>query len=162
MRKLLALGVREDRALAYLMGACLVMFVAQWPKLARQAHTSGEELDALLGANLMGFVFVAPLVFYIVAGIARGIGRLLGGSGTGYGRAYGAVLGAACGLSAAIALWFDVRVHWARRLRQLVFISSGPLALCGSGSAAVWHRSARHERIHKLVGVGRAERAPPL
>jgi hypothetical protein len=85
MRKLLALGVREDRALAYLMGACLVMFVAQWPKLARQAHISGEELDALLGANLMGFVFVAPLVFYIVAGIARGIGRLLGGSGTGYG-----------------------------------------------------------------------------
>lgn len=85
VRGILSDGPREDRALAYLMAACLMMFIAQWPRLARQAHINGEELNALLGANLLSFVFIAPLLFYIVAGIARLIGRVLGGNGTGYG-----------------------------------------------------------------------------
>ena len=34
IRDRLSAGVREDRALATVMGACALMFVAQWPRLA--------------------------------------------------------------------------------------------------------------------------------
>ena len=53
VRRLLDMGPREDRALAYLMAGCLMVFVAQLPRLAREAHFSGEDLDMLMGASLM-------------------------------------------------------------------------------------------------------------
>ena len=37
MRDLLNHGQREDRALAYLMAACIMIFIAQWPRLSRIA-----------------------------------------------------------------------------------------------------------------------------
>lgn len=85
VRRLLALGQREDRALAYLMGGCLLVFVAQLPRLAREAHLTGQELNMLLGGTLLGWIFIAPLLFYVLALIARGIGRVLGGKGSAYG-----------------------------------------------------------------------------
>ncbi|NKX72530.1 YIP1 family protein, partial [Rhodobacteraceae bacterium R_SAG3] len=36
--RLLAMGPREDRLLAFVMGACVLMFIAQMPRLAREAH----------------------------------------------------------------------------------------------------------------------------
>ena len=42
LRKRIASGAREDRALAILMGACLLIFVAQWPRLSREAKRSSE------------------------------------------------------------------------------------------------------------------------
>lgn len=85
MRRLLALGAREDRALAYLMASCALVFIAQLPRLARQAHLTGEDLNMLMGATLMAWLFVAPLLLYVVAFAARGVGRVLGGQGTAYG-----------------------------------------------------------------------------
>lgn len=85
MRGLLAMGQREDRALAYLMGACVLTFVAQLPRLAREAHVTGQELDMLMGGSLLAWLFIAPLVFYVLAAVARLIGRVLGGKGTGFG-----------------------------------------------------------------------------
>ena len=85
IRRLLELGPREDRALAYVMGACALFFVAQLPRLAREAHLTGQELDMLMGGSLMAWIFIAPLLFYGIAFIARLIGRLLGGKGTAYG-----------------------------------------------------------------------------
>jgi hypothetical protein len=85
VRRLLDLGPREDRALAYLMGACMLIFVAQLPRLAREAHLTGQELDILMGASLLAWVFIAPLLFYAIAFIARGIGRVFGGRGSAYG-----------------------------------------------------------------------------
>ncbi|MBT6542661.1 MAG: YIP1 family protein, partial [Rhodobacteraceae bacterium] len=38
MRRLLSMGKREDRALAFVMAGCTVVFMSQWPVLARQAH----------------------------------------------------------------------------------------------------------------------------
>ena len=85
MRRLLELGQREDRALAYLMASCALIFIAQLPRLARQAHLTGEDLNMLMGATLMAWLFVAPLLLYVIALVARGIGRILGGKGTAYG-----------------------------------------------------------------------------
>jgi hypothetical protein len=82
---LLALGQREDRALAYLMAGCVVVFIAQLPRLARQAHLTGEELDMLMGASLMAWIFIAPLALYCVAGFSHLVLRLLRRGGTAYG-----------------------------------------------------------------------------
>lgn len=94
----LADGVREDRALAVLMGACGLIFVAQWPALSREAFLLAEaakaagtppdqvpSLQALMGSRLFALVFVAPLFFYLFAAISHLVARLFGGRGTGFG-----------------------------------------------------------------------------
>lgn len=76
MRRLLARGVREERALIYLMIGCLLVFVAQTPRLARQAFETGEDLSMLMGGTLMAWIFIAPLVLYLLAGATSLIARL--------------------------------------------------------------------------------------
>ncbi len=85
IRKLLGQGTREDRALVYVMAGCLIVFVAQLPRLSRVAHLTGQDFQMLMGGTLLAWVFIMPLVLYILAFVARMIGRLLGGQGTGYG-----------------------------------------------------------------------------
>lgn len=84
MRRLLAAGPREDRALAILMGACLILFVARWPALARQAHLQEAELNMLLGGALLGTMFLVPLLMYALAGLTHLAARALGGRGPSY------------------------------------------------------------------------------
>ncbi|MEP4195911.1 MAG: YIP1 family protein [Aliishimia sp.] len=81
MARLMAGGPREDRALALLICACALMFVAQMPKLARQSFQTGEELNMLLGGSLLAVVFIAPLLFYCLAGVSHLIAKLIGGQG---------------------------------------------------------------------------------
>ena len=85
VRKLLADGPREDRALFFLMLACGLIFVAQLPRLAREAHLQGQELNMLMGGALMAWIFIAPLALYAIAALTRGLGRILGGQGSMYG-----------------------------------------------------------------------------
>jgi hypothetical protein len=85
MRRLLSMGPREDRALAFLMAACVIVFFAQLPRLAREAHLTGQELNMLLGGALMGWVFIAPMFFYGLAGLSHLVARLFGGQGDWYG-----------------------------------------------------------------------------
>ena len=66
-RKLLDMGPREDRALAILMAACALVFVSQWPVLNRRAHLEQVDLSPLLGASLLAWIFIAPLMFYVIA-----------------------------------------------------------------------------------------------
>lgn len=75
---------REDRALAVLMFACALVFAAQMPRLARQAHETGEELNMLLGATLLGWLFIMPLVLYALGTISHLIARIVGGKGSPY------------------------------------------------------------------------------
>lgn len=83
IRRKLAQGVREDRALAVLMGACLLFFVAQWPRLSREAFLHPEvPLDARMGGALLGWVFIAPLMFYALAAVSHLVARLFRGRGT--------------------------------------------------------------------------------
>lgn len=85
MQRLLEMGQREDRALAFLMTACGIVFVAQLPRLAREAHLTGQELNMLMGGTLLAWVVIAPLIFYLLAGLSHAIARLLGGQGDWYG-----------------------------------------------------------------------------
>lgn len=83
VRRRLSEGVREDRALAVLMAACLIIFVAQWPRLAREAHFDPTvPLDARLGGALLGWMFLAPLFFYLLAALSHLVARLFGGRGS--------------------------------------------------------------------------------
>ncbi|MCC6209190.1 MAG: YIP1 family protein [Gammaproteobacteria bacterium] len=86
MRRLLAQGQREDRALAYLMIGCTLIFVSAWPMLARQAAADPSmPLDARLGGALLAWLGMMPLVFYGIAALSHLIARGLGGRGTFFG-----------------------------------------------------------------------------
>ncbi|MFK7753815.1 MAG: YIP1 family protein [Sedimentitalea sp.] len=85
MVRLLAMGPREDRALAFLMAFCLVAFVAQLPGLARKSHIQGLDLDMQMGGALMGSVFLMPLLLYVLAGFSHVVARVFGGQGDWYG-----------------------------------------------------------------------------
>lgn len=69
MRDLLAMGQREDRAVAYLMAGCLLIFIAQWPRLSRVAFLTGDEFDRLIAYELLSWLIIWPLMMYLVAGI---------------------------------------------------------------------------------------------
>lgn len=84
MARLLERGQREDRALAILMAGCVLVFIAQWPRLSRQAHLRGEDLDMLLGGALMAWLFIVPLAFYGLSALAHLVARLVGGQGSWY------------------------------------------------------------------------------
>ncbi|MBV7393656.1 YIP1 family protein [Mameliella sediminis] len=84
LRGLMARGASEPRALAYLMGACGVMFVAQWPRLAREAHLQDTELQPALGGALLATMLFLPLIFYVVAGLVQLVSRAVGRTVTGY------------------------------------------------------------------------------
>ena len=84
VRRLLAQGTREDRNLIYLMVACLIFFVAQTPRLAREAHVKGTDLDMLLGATLLAWLFIAPLIFYMLAAGTEIVLKVLHGKPSGF------------------------------------------------------------------------------
>ncbi len=76
---------REDRALAILMAACGLIFLAQWPRLARESHLDPSVgLDARLAAALFGWLMVMPLVFYVLSIIVTVGLKTVGQSVTGF------------------------------------------------------------------------------
>lgn len=83
MRRQLDGGVREDRALAYAMAACVLIFVSTLPGLAREAYLDAEvPLDARIGAALFAWVIVMPLALYVLAALSHLLARLFGGRGS--------------------------------------------------------------------------------
>ncbi|MDE9448976.1 YIP1 family protein [Aliiroseovarius sp. Z3] len=84
-RRRLDLGTREDKALAVLMGGCLLVFAAQLPRLARVAHETDQDLNILMGATMLAWIFIMPLAFYVIGTISHFLMRLLGGQGTAFG-----------------------------------------------------------------------------
>jgi hypothetical protein len=84
VRRLAQAGPREDRVLAILMGACTMQFIAQWPRLSREAYLSGQELNGLLAGALAGWLLFAPLGLYFIAWLAHLLARLFRGQGPSY------------------------------------------------------------------------------
>ncbi|SMH56782.1 YIP1 family protein [Maritimibacter sp. HL-12] len=76
---------REDRALAVLMAACLLIFVAQWPRLQREAFETGQEFQVLAGGALLAWLFIVPLAAYAIGSLSHLAARVLGGRGNPYG-----------------------------------------------------------------------------
>ena len=85
MRRLLSAGTREDRALAMLMAGCVLAFISQLPRLAREAHLTGEELNPMLGGALFAWLFISPLMFYLIAAFSHLVARLFKGKGDWFG-----------------------------------------------------------------------------
>lgn len=82
-RRRFGAGEREDRAIAVLMAACALVFVAQWPRLAREAHFDDSvSLQALMAAALFAWLLVAPLALYALAALSHLAARIVGGQGT--------------------------------------------------------------------------------
>lgn len=85
LRRLQGMGRREDRALVFILLACGLLFVAQAPYQARQAHLDPEvPLQARLYWSAILFVFLCPTFFYLLAGLAWGASRLAGVRVSGY------------------------------------------------------------------------------
>ncbi|MDA8584724.1 YIP1 family protein [Rhodobacteraceae bacterium] len=77
--------LREDRALVILISACALIFVAQWPRLARESHLDPSiELDALLAGALFAWLMVMPLVFYALSIVLTVVLRISGQRITGF------------------------------------------------------------------------------
>ncbi|MDD9921004.1 MAG: YIP1 family protein [Boseongicola sp.] len=144
LRKRIGDTEREDRALAVLMGACVIMFVAQWPRLSREAHLNETiTFDSLLAGALFGWVLMAPLLFYVLAWISHMMLKVLGSPASGY-EARMALFWA---LLAATPLWL---------LTGLVagFIGSGPaLTITGVLALAAF-------AIFWLMGLAEIARRP--
>ena len=89
MRELLAQGRREDRAIFVLMLACFLIFVVQWPRLARKAAgfdlapgAEVPEMTQLLSYELMAWVMIWPLMFYGIAAVLHIVAKVFGGQGS--------------------------------------------------------------------------------
>ncbi|WP_375261313.1 YIP1 family protein [Palleronia sp.] len=100
-RRLGARDRAEARALMTVFTACFLIFVAQWPRLSREAYLTGQELQLMLGGALLGWIFIAPLALYGVAGLTHFIVRRMGGQAS-YTEARMALF---WGLLAASPLW---------------------------------------------------------
>ena len=85
VREQLAQGINEPRALAFLMLGCALVFVAQWPRLMREAQLTGEDFTRLVTYELLGWLTIWPLLFYGLAGLTYAVSRARGGQGTPFG-----------------------------------------------------------------------------
>ncbi|MCT4577395.1 YIP1 family protein [Donghicola sp.] len=149
--RLSAMGQREDRALFWLIAACGLTFVGQWPKISREAFLNGQDFTESLTGPLMAWVFFAPLLFYILAGLLHLVVRIVGGKGKSYGARlalfwgffasvpllllYGLTEGLAPGSGVAIvgALWL-VAFVWFLFTGLKVAYWTGPLASASRGA----------------------------
>lgn len=74
----------ESLALTWLVVACLLFFIARLPGLARIAHFSGDETPfaPLALGTFFGTIFLAPVVFFALAGLSHLVAKVFGGSGS--------------------------------------------------------------------------------
>lgn len=85
LRRQLSADKNEGRVLVYMTVACLLFFVAQWPRLSREAFMDPSiPLEARLGGALLGWLFIAPLAFYGIGALTHLLARLFGGQGSFY------------------------------------------------------------------------------
>ena len=76
----------EARALVVLLAGCFLMFVAQLPAVSRAAFEAPDiPFEARMGGALVGWVFLMPLVLYLIAALSHMVAKLFGGAGSWYG-----------------------------------------------------------------------------
>ena len=84
--RLLGQGAREGFALNIVMFACIMMFIAQAPYQAREAHFDPDvPLMARMYWSAFLWIFIVPLLLYTFSAIVYGLSRLAGRNITGYG-----------------------------------------------------------------------------
>ncbi len=83
-RRLLAGKRHEARALAYLLAALIVAYIALWPALSREnvlAAGEGPPMTQRMVAAFLGVLALLP-VFYGIAALSRIVARAFGGRGS--------------------------------------------------------------------------------
>ncbi len=126
IRDRLAPPRREDRALGYVLVACLLLFVAQAPSQARQAYIDPSvPVEARLYWSGLFYVFMLPLALYLLAAISHLAGRLTGGGGS----FHGARVALFWALLASVPLWLLAGL-------TAGFVGPGPAQVLTAGLAA--------------------------
>jgi len=91
MREILSEGQREDRLVGYAMAACLMIYVAQWPRLKRAEQfelygpDGASDFQMNAGIAFFSLMIVWPLALYAIAAVTYLIAKAFGGKGTPYG-----------------------------------------------------------------------------
>ncbi|MDE0851097.1 hypothetical protein [Yoonia sp.] len=90
MRELLGHGQREDRAIAYVMAACLILYVAQWPRLKRAEQfelygpDGASDFQMNAGIAFFSMLIVWPLGLYAIAAVSHLVAKIFRSKGTHY------------------------------------------------------------------------------
>jgi len=85
VRRHVAGGPREDRALVFLMLGCAIVFLSQVPRIIRSDWVGSDApFQAQIGGAALAWLFIAPLIFYVIAWVVHLGARLLGGGGSGF------------------------------------------------------------------------------
>ena len=85
VRALYDMGVREDRAIAWLMIGCFLVFLSRLPALQRMAVQGYGNFQQDTIYAFFALMMIAPLLFYLIAVILFGITRLFRPAATAYG-----------------------------------------------------------------------------
>ena len=85
MAEHLSRGRHEDRAFVFLALGCVLVFVAQLPRLSRESTLLGTDFMPSMGGTLLAWVFVAPLLFYGLAALSHLAAKAFGGAGSWFG-----------------------------------------------------------------------------
>jgi hypothetical protein len=81
MARQMRAGLSDARALAQLLAACALGFLASLPAALRTAERLAIEVAGAVSAHLFGYLFVAPLLMYAVAAAIHLLARAFGGRG---------------------------------------------------------------------------------
>ncbi|WP_139188277.1 YIP1 family protein [Aliiruegeria lutimaris] len=105
----------EARVMIYLLTGCLIIFIGQVPGLLNMPITAPDAppREALLGITFFAWLFVWPLIFYLLAAISHLVVRLFGGKGSNLG-------------SRAALFWTVLAVSPLMLLRGMVETGFGP------------------------------------
>lgn len=91
MRELLAGDQHEGRLVGIVMGACLLIYIAQWPRLMRADQfelygpDGASDFQMNAGIAFFSIMIVWPLVLYGLAAITHLLAKPLQTTGTHYG-----------------------------------------------------------------------------
>lgn len=85
VRAHMARGRSEPRLFSLLVAALLVIFIAQWPEMSREAFLQPDQkLPALMLGRALGLLATIPLL-YLLAALGTLVARAFGGRGDWYG-----------------------------------------------------------------------------
>jgi len=85
VRGLFDMGPREDRAIAWLMIGCFLVFLSRLPALQRNAISGGSNFQQDAIYAFFALMMIAPLLFYAIAGVLFLVTKAIRPAATSYG-----------------------------------------------------------------------------
>jgi hypothetical protein len=85
VRGLFAMGPREDRAIAWLMIGCFLVFISRLPALQRSAVNTDSNFQQDTIYAFFALLMIAPLLFYAIATVLFLVTKAIRPAATAYG-----------------------------------------------------------------------------